>query len=195
MSDVNEFKALLDEIDMLLERYDPGEPTPDKIIRDILLERAKQRPILQRAIQLASQGLEQYPFNSELLWRRAWAQYRIVTPDGTFPELESAEQDLQIILTIDPNNLYAGTELLEMMFTFSGMENSHVAEVAEEFACRAERVLLNMRALQIKALGYARKHEDAEHLYQHWIGLFPDADILTAAKEDADSMRGDEKTS
>jgi hypothetical protein len=51
---------------------------------------------------------------------RAAARCRIVTPEGDFPELELAEQDLRTILEFDPDNLKTGFELLDMLFTFNG---------------------------------------------------------------------------
>jgi tetratricopeptide (TPR) repeat protein len=189
MSEVEKFKILLEQIDSVLESYQPVDLSPDRIIRDIFIERAKQRPIFEKAIQLATEGLEKYPFNAELLRRRALARSHIVTPDLEYSELELAEEDLRTILEFDPNNIQAGFDLLEAMYIFSGMENKDVAEVAEEFAARAESLLLNLRALQIKAYGYADEHTKAEQIYQRWAKLFPESKLLKAAKEDADSMK------
>lgn len=189
MKGLKKFKALLDKIDSILESYDPGELRPDRVIGEIIKERAGQRPIFDKAIQLATEGLKEYPYNPELLHRRAYARCLIVTPEGEHPELEAAEQDLRMILELDPNNLLAGYELLDAMFTYSAMEDEDVAKVSEEFASRAERILLELRALQIKALGYADKHDEADKLYKHWIQLFPKSEHLESAKEEADSMK------
>jgi tetratricopeptide (TPR) repeat protein len=192
MSELKDFIKLIEEIESLLDSYDPGELTPDKIIGEIFKERAKQRPILEKAVQLASEGLEKYPFNAVLLRMRATARCWIVTPEGEFPELEMAEQDLQTILEFDPNNLKTGFELLDMLFTFSGMEDKDVAEVAQKFAAMAEELLLHNLALQIKALGYANEHSNAEEVYNRWIKLFPDSEVLKSAKADSDSMKPDQ---
>lgn len=188
MSDLENFEVLLNEIDALLESYNPGELTPDRVVNEIFAERAKQRPTLERVVQLTTSALEKYPYNSELLRRRAWARCHIVTPDGEYPGLELAEKDLQTILKLDPNNLQAGFELIEAMFTFSGMDDIDVAEVAEEFAERSKRLLLNNLALQIKALGYAGEHAKAAEVYGRWIKLFPDSDLLNSAKNAIDSL-------
>jgi len=180
---------LLTTIDDVLESYDPGEPRPDSVARDIIAARARQRPLLEQAIRLATEGLADYPCHPELLRRRAWARCHVVTPDGVYPQLEEAERDLRLMLKLDPDNLPAGLDLLEAMFTHSGMADREVAEVAEELASRAERILLSLRALQIKALGYADEHEKAQQVYDRCIRIFPDAKRLQAAKEDADSMR------
>jgi tetratricopeptide (TPR) repeat protein len=172
-----------------LESYQPGDLSPDRVLRDIFAERAKQRPLFEKVVQLATEGLEKYPFNAELLRRRALARSYIVTPQIEYPELELAEVDLRTILEFDPDNIHAGFDLLEAMYIFSGMENKDVAEVAEEFATRAESLLLNLRALQIKAYGYAGEHTKAKEVYQLWIKLFPESKLLKAAKEDADSMK------
>src|SRR5262245_34222140 len=111
MSELEHFTNLLNEIDTLIQSYDPGELAPDRIIGEVFAERAKQRPILEKAVQLATDGLEKYPYNTELLRRRSCARSRIVTPECEYPELELAEKDLQTILEFDPNNLYAGLEL------------------------------------------------------------------------------------
>jgi tetratricopeptide (TPR) repeat protein len=189
MSEAENFKALLDEIDALLDSYIPVVLEPDRILGDMFAERAKQRGIFDRAVQLATEGLEKYPFNIELLRRRSFARIQIVTANGEYPELELGEADLRTILEFDPNNLLAASDLIEMMFTFSGMEDSDVAEVAENFSLRAEKLLIANRALQIKALGYADKHEEADEVYNYWMKLFPDSELLTKAKEDADSMK------
>jgi hypothetical protein len=52
-----------------------------------------------------------------------------------------------------------------------------------------DNLLLNLRALQIKAYGYAGEHTKAKEVYQLWIKLFPESKLLKAAKEDADSMK------
>jgi len=188
MSELEDFTNLLNEIDTLIQSYNPGELAPDRIVGEIFAERAKQRPTLEKAVQLATDGLEKYPYNTELLRRRAYARRHIVTPEGEYPELELAEKDLRTVLDFDPNNLYAGLDLLEAMFTFSGMEDKDVAEVAQEFAAKSERLLLYNRALQIRALGYAGEHSKAKEVYNEWIKLFPDSELLKSAKDDADSM-------
>jgi len=192
MSELKDFIKLTEEIESILDSYDPGELAPDKIIGEIFKERAKQRPILEKAVQLATAGLERYPFNAVLLRMRAVARCRIVTPEGEFPELELAEQDLRTILEFDPDNLKTGFELLDMLFTFSGMENKDVAEVAQKFATMAEELLLHNLALQIRALGYGHEHSSAEEVYNQWIKLFPDSDVLKSAKADSDSMKPDQ---
>ncbi|MGH9755085.1 MAG: hypothetical protein ACREA2_20090 [Blastocatellia bacterium] len=192
MSELKDLIKLIEEIESILDSYDPGELAPDKIIGEIFKERAKQRPIMEKAVQLATEGLEKYPFNAVLLRMRAFARCRIVTPEGEFPQLELAEQDLQTILDVDPDNLKTGFELLDMLFTFSGMKDKDVAEVAQKFASMAEELLLHNLALQIKALGYAREHNNAEEVYNQWIKRFPDSDVLKDAKADSDSMKPDQ---
>ena len=189
MSEVPEFKTLLDQIETVLESYNSGDLSPDRVIQEIINERAEQRPILEKAVQLATEGLERYPFNTELLRRRAYARCHIVTPNGEYPEIQLAEKDLQTILDLDPNNLYAALDLLENLFTFSGMEDKDVAEVARELATRTESLLLGYQALRIKALGYAGEHAKAEEVYNQWIRVFPDSESLISAKDDADSMK------
>jgi tetratricopeptide (TPR) repeat protein len=189
MSEVENFKALLDQIDSILDSYVPVVLEPDKVLGEMFAERAKQRSIFDQAVELATEGLEKYPFNTELLRRRSFARSQIVTANGDYPELELAEADLRTILEFDPNNLVAASDLIELMFIFSGMEDSDVAEIAENFALRAEGFLLKNRSLQIKALGYADKHAQADEIYNHFIKMFPDSESLQKAKDDADSMK------
>jgi hypothetical protein len=79
------------------------------------------------------------------------------------------------------------------MFTHSDMEDDRVADVAGELASRTETLLLHLRALQIKALGYADKHDEALKVYKHWIELFPQSEHLKSAKVEADQLRGSEE--
>lgn len=186
MPEFTKFTELLKQIDVTLDRYNPGKISPDKVLGEIIAERAKQRPTLEKAIQLASEGLTRYPFNAELLRRRAFARCRVVTPEGNYPELDAAEEDLRMILEYDPNNLYAALDLLEIMFTFSGMKDSDLAEVADKLAPRAEKLLLGFRSLQIKALSHAGKNVQVDEVYERWSKLFPESTILQSAKEDAE---------
>lgn len=188
MSKADDLRELLDEIDDILEDYSPGELRPERIVKDIIAERAAQRPVLERAVELATGGLDHYPLNPELLRRRAWARCRIVTPDGLYPELEAAERDLRLILELDPDNLAVAFDLLDEMFTFSGMADADVAEVSGELAERAAKLLVRLRALQIRALGYAGRHDEAAKLYDESIGMFPLSEDLKSAKADADSI-------
>jgi tetratricopeptide (TPR) repeat protein len=189
MNPTQEFISLLEQIDLQLDQYSPGVLGPDRVVREIFEERAQQRPLLEKVVQMITEALERYPFNSELLRRRAYARSRIVTSDGEYPELELAENDLRTILKFDPNNLRAGAALLEDMFTYSGMEDADVAEIAEEFASRAEKLLLRFRALQIRACGYAGDHAKADAIYKKSLNIFPDSASLKSAKDDADSVK------
>lgn len=195
MSDLASFTNLLEAVDSILEQYDPGEAAPDRPLINIVEKRASQQPLLQSAIELASDGLERYPFNAELLWRRALAKSLMMTSTGEAPELAGCEADLRTILAIDPNHLKAGLELLEAMFTSSSLEDDEVAQIAGTLAARAEELLIQARALQIRALGYADQPSQAEELFHKWSAVFPDAESLRRAKESAESLNfGSEKT-
>lgn len=195
MASLEQLTDLLDKIDVLLESYDPGEMLPDKLVGDLFAERAQQRPVLEQAAQLATEGLVQYPFNSELLRRRAFALAHIVTPQGEFPELAAAEDDWRTILIVDPNNLRAAFEYAELMFSHSGMEDSQVAEVVGDFATKAETVLTALGGLQIKAWGHAGEYAKAEEIYQHWHARFPDSSLLEEAIKEVEFIKElDEET-
>lgn len=189
MSELHHLQSLMTEIDSLLDSYQPGVLEPDRILRDIVAERAAQRPALERVVQLATDGLAKFPFNAELLRRRALARSLIVTPEMSYPEIELAEQDLRTILEVDPNNVHAAVDLLSAMFTFSAMEDEEVAKLAEFCATKAESVLVQAVALQIKALGYAGEYAASKDLYDRWIHRFPESEtLLQAGKEDVDSL-------
>lgn len=181
-------KLILDQVDEILDSYDPGELDPKKIVREIFEHRAQQAPMLRKAVSMCDSGLEKYPYNPELMRRRALLKTLIVTPDAEHPELEEAAKDLRTLLELDPNNLYAGLELLKAMFTFSGMEDSDVADVAEELADRAKSLMLVSRSLQIEALAYANRKDESDSIYDKLIQLFPDSEELKYAKDSADSF-------
>ncbi len=189
MNAIEDFKSLLEQIDALLERYDPGELEPDRIVRELFEERAQQRPLLEEAVSLATEGLNRFPFNSELLRRRAWARAHIVTPNGSYPEIALAVEDLRAILAFDPNNLGGTAALLEDMFTFSGMENSEVAGMAGYLAARAGDVLECCLALQIRSHAYADEHAQAKEVYNKAIIHFPDSEQIQEAKKEAESIK------
>src|SRR5262249_26386511 len=120
MSELQEFRKLIEEIESLLESYASSvELDPTKKTHEIFEERSKLSPILEKAIQLATEGLERYPFNAVLLRLRAIARCHVVTPDGKYTEIGLAEQDLRTVIEFDPDNLKACSELLDMLFTFS----------------------------------------------------------------------------
>lgn len=186
-----ELETILRSIDELLDSYEPGVLDPDRMVGDVFAERASQRPTLENAIAIATEALERFPFHPELVRRRAIARTFVVTPDGEYPHLEAAEADFRLLLDLDPNNLVAAKDLLDALFTFSGLEDSEVAEIADTLASKAEGLFLELRALQVKALGYAHQHKQAEELYRAWSGRFPDAEVLQSAIEDARSMNPD----
>lgn len=144
----SELRTLLDRIDEILDAYDPASSDPDAIVREVFRRRAAQNHLLEKAIDLASDGLKRFSDNPELIRRRAFARCRVVTPDDEFPLVEEAEADLRHLLELDPNNLLAAISLLHGMFTFSGLEDVEVAEVAGKLAEGAERLFLSARALQ-----------------------------------------------
>lgn len=191
MSQLDRFVSLLAEIDSLLDSYHPGSIEPDRILGDIFAERSLQRPMLEKVVELATEGLEKFPFNAELLRRRAFARSRIVTPDMSYTELELAEQDLRSVLKVEPNNLHAAFDLLDVLFTFSGMEDDEVAELAGSCATKAESILLHIVALQIKALGHAGDHVASQTVYDLWNQRFPESEALQTAKADADSLKAE----
>ena len=188
---LKELQHILESIDTLLDSYEPGELDPDRLVREVFAQRASQRPTLEKVVVIATEALEKYTFNSELVRRRAFAKTLIVTPDGEYPFLESADADYRLLLDLNPSDFFTTAELLEVIFTFSRLEDSEVAQIADDAASKAEKMLLNLRGLQIKALGYADQHSEAEQLYRAWSTRYPDAEVLESAIADARSMNPD----
>lgn len=172
---------ILDKIDKLFASYKPGEIHPDKLVKDIFKDRAKQQNIFKEVIQLANEGLKQFPYNTELIRRRALARTMLVTQKGEYPQLIKAEKDFRTILKLDPNNQIAALDLLELMYDFSVLEDEEIAKLSAHFAQGAENVLLNLRSLEIKALAYANKIKQARAKYDHWSKLFPNSKYLKEA--------------
>jgi len=189
MSSIKELKKILKEIDFILDSYKTSKLTDERVIKDIFKERAEQRPILEKVITKCNAGLKKYPFNIEFLRRRAFASSLIVTSKGNYPKLNQAEKDLRNILEIEPNHLTAGLELLELIFTFSGMEDKDVAEKAAVLSKKAQNIFLGYLALQIKALAYADSITKAKNLYNMWIKIFPDSKDLKGANKSIESLK------
>lgn len=188
MSSLKQFTKLLKEIDALLDSYKTSKLTDDRVVKDIFKERAEQRSILEIVVNKCNDGLKKYPFNVELLRRRAFASSLIVTNKGNYPKLNQAEKDLRDILEIETNHLTAGLELLELIFTFSGMEDKDVAKKADVLSKKAKNIFIGFLALQIKALAYADRISEAKKLYNTWNKIFPDSKDFKSAKESIESL-------
>lgn len=93
-SEDEQFSTLLNEIDELLEQYDPGELHPDHILGELIQYRAAQRPLFEQAIHLCTEGLNRFPRNGELLSRRGYAYARVVTDEMEYLLITEADQDL-----------------------------------------------------------------------------------------------------
>ncbi len=195
MPSLQEFKEKVQEIDDLLASYQPPRLDPDRIAGDILKERASQRPIFERAMRCATEALKAFPLHPAFLFRRALAKRMVVADDFAFPHAESAENDLRAALEVDPDNLKAGLELADLLFTFSAMDDAATAETAVELSEVAQGFLRNLHSLQIQALGYAGKLDKAESVYAKWSVVFPESDALREAIDDARSMNTAEDVS
>ena len=101
-----------------------------------------------------------------------------VTSEGTYPFLDEAEREFRQLLRLSPGNLSAACQLLDILFTFSGLSDAEVADVADNLASKAEQLLLDLRALQIRALVYGDQHVRAQQVCQEWSARFPKALML-----------------
>jgi hypothetical protein len=119
-----------------------------------------------------------------LLRRRAYALCRIVTDGLEFPFIEDAARDLRAILAFEPNNLRPALDLTQELFTHGGFEDADTAEIAEELAMRAQAMMLEARALQVRALVYADRPDEAQAVASSWRRLFPDHEGLVAAAKE-----------
>jgi hypothetical protein len=181
--DAERFTALLRQIDEVLDRYDDGgaEPGSDRTLGEVFRYRAAQRHVLERAVGLATAALSEFPHNGELLRRRGLARCRIVTETGEHPALAEGEADLRTMLRFEPNTLAGGIDLLGELFAFSGLEDLEVAGIAEQLAERAQALMLQARTLQVRALAYAGRPQQAREVAETWMRLFPDTHELEDA--------------
>lgn len=189
-SDQLRFEDWLQRIDELLGQYDPGDLEPQLPVRDIVEQRAAQRPLLERVVELATSALLDFPRNSELLRRRAFALCRIVSDELDYPRAEEGIMDLKTIMAFDPNALRSGLQLVDELFTFGGVENADAAVIAAELASRAESMMLEARVLQVRALIHDQRADEARQLGEHWLQLFPDCEELEAALQELTEVRG-----
>jgi len=86
-------------------------------------------------------------------------------------------------------NVGEGPELLELIFTFSGMEDNEVAEKAKVLSIKAQNIFIGFIALQIKALAYGNNISKAQKLYSKWIKIFPNSKDLKSSEESIDSLK------
>jgi hypothetical protein len=181
-------RSVLARIDRLLDSYRPPVITPKRLVGDILRERAAQAGIFKRAEAVATKALEEFPLQPQLLLRRARAKRGIIE-GHSFPQAKSAEDDLRLVLKVDPDNYEVALELIDLLFTHSGIEGSDAADVAGAMVEKAARSLRNFVSLQIRALAYAERHEEMERLYRKWSRVFPESGALRDAHGEAVSMR------
>ncbi len=184
MKGVAELKRQIKQIDKILDVYNPGDLKPSTVFKDIINHRSNQNLNVQKGIDLASKALEKFPFNPELLRRRGFLKSLLVDLKTGYLDLPGAEKDLRAVLKIDPNNLYVASDLLDLMFHFSSIEDAEVAKLADEFAGRAQKLLEWLRSLEIMALSYADKIPEAKKKYEKWIKIFPKSKEMKRAKRD-----------
>lgn len=178
MSNVIEFKILLAQIDAILDQCRPEESALGESVTPTSRESARHQVLLRQATQEITEGLASFPFNAQLLRRRAWARTQMVTPDGAYPELHLAVEDLQLLLEFDPNDLTATMELLQEMHRAGGMPNLAVVQVASELASRTEDLLIRTRILQMRALLAEGDRAAAQQVFDVVASQFSDSSKL-----------------
>ena len=183
-SQIQRFNDWVEQVDELIDQYDPGALDPDKTVGEIMRQRAAQRPLLEKIVELASSALAEFPHNPELLRRRGFALCRIVSEQLEFPGAAAGIEDLHSILAFDPNALRGALDLVNELFTTSSMSDPDVAEVANELAERAQVLLLDARVLQTRALVHAERPEEARNVAEHWLSLFPEHGELQEALDE-----------
>ncbi len=102
----------------------------------------------------------------------------------SFSEVKAAEKDLWTILDLEPENTVAGRELLDLLFTHSKLDEVEVADAAEAMGAIAGRQMADLCALQIQALAYAERCDEAEKLYAKWSTVFPEHEGLRRVHKD-----------
>lgn len=171
--DAAEFDALLAEIDELIVRH---EAATQSCSRGPVETSSR---MLAEVVAKATEGLARFPRNGELLRRRAYATCRL-SADQNLRLLE-AQEDLQEALQYEPTNLRLALDLMGELFAFDGLEDDEVARVAGALADQAEQLMLEARALQIRALLFAERTGEAADLTETWQGRYPDSDELKEA--------------
>ena len=85
----------------------------------------------------------------------------------------------------------AGTQLLNAMFVYSGMDDREVASVAGDLVVKTEQWLEELVSLQATAAAYADEYDAAEALYEKWHQRFPESQLLEKARRTLEDLRGD----
>ena len=178
MMNVIEFKILLAQVDAMLDQCRPEEPAPGRNATQASGPCVRHQGLLRQAADEITEGLATFPFNPQLLRRRAWARAQIVTSDGVRPEVHLAVEDLQLLLELDPNDFTTAVELLQEMHRAGGMPNSAVLQVASELASRTEDLLIRTRILQMRALLAEGDSASAQQLYDVTFRTFSDSSKL-----------------
>ncbi|MEM1247999.1 MAG: hypothetical protein AAGA81_22575 [Acidobacteriota bacterium] len=174
--DAAEFDALLAEIDELIVQHETATQSCSRGPAET------GSHLLAQVDRKATQGLERFPRNGELLRRRAYATCRL-SPNESVRLLE-AQEDLQEALQYEPTNLRLALDLMGELFAFDGLEDEEVAKVAAALAEQAEQLMLEARALQIRALLFAQRTGEAADLTETWQGRYPDSDELKEAVDE-----------
>ena len=180
MSNVIEFKILLAQVDAILDQCRPGEAVVGHGATEGPGPSARHQDLLRQAVGEITEGLAAFPFNPQLLRRRAWARAHIVTPGGDHPEVHLAVEDLQLLLELDPSDVTTALELLQEMRRSGGMPDSAVVRVASELASCTEDLLIRTRILQMRALLADGDCAGARQLYDATSRSFSDSSKLRA---------------
>lgn len=189
MSNVIEFKVLLAQIDAILDQCRPeeSESSSGQAGRQTPGQNAHHQGLLRQATDEITEGLALFPFNPQLLRRRAWARAHIRTAVGEHPEMHLAVEDLQLLLEFDPNDLSSALELLQDMHQAGGMPVAAIAQVASEVSSRMEDLLIRTRILQMRALLAAGDGLGARQLYDATVRQFSDSSKLRGFKTELQS--------
>lgn len=169
--DAAEFDTLLAEIDDLIVRHEAAARSRGPA--------ETESRLLAEVVSKSSEGLGRFPRNGELLRRRAYATCRLSSHEGL--RLLEAQEDLQEALQYEPTNLRLALDLMGELFAFDGLEDDEVAKVAGALAEQAEQLMLEARALQIRALLFAERTGEAADLTETWQSRYPDSDELKEA--------------
>ncbi len=179
------FDALLARLDELIARHDGVHPA-GRGNASASLSDAARLGLLVEVVEKATEGLERFPRNGELLRRRAYALCRLAPPGTGDARVADAQEDLQCALQFEPTNLRLALDLLGELFAFDGLQDDEVADVAEALAEQSEQLMLEARALQVRALLYAERAGEARSLAARWSRLFPGNDELGSVIRDFD---------
>lgn len=84
-------------------------------------------------------------------------------------------------MTFEPRNISAALDLLNELFTFSGLEDEEVTKLSRQIAEKSESLMLQARSLQIRSLLSAERHSEAPKIAEDILAHYPNSEEIYEA--------------